>query len=165
MYIIDMETNKLIAASLASHPYGESAGRAEIGLTEATEAPTTAWERGQYAKMATDALSAPARCEQWDAVYRAAICAAAQAVQARDWGAKRQALAVAAQADKNRDVVLGAIFGSPQDVPAQYSAFAAAGAAITREQSSAAKRLVAADKPVAKAAPAAKPWVRQAWMG
>lgn len=84
---------------------------------------------------------------RWDAIYRAAVCAAAQAVQSKAWEAKRQALAIAAQADRGRQVVLGAIFGARREIPHQYAALEAAGRGITREQSSAALRLLAADKP------------------
>lgn len=88
--------------------------------------------------------------ERWDAIFRAAVCAAAQAIQARDWPAKRQALVVADQADRNRQVVLAAIFGRPNEVPAQYAALERAGMTISRDESSAALKIIAADRAAMK---------------
>jgi hypothetical protein len=82
---------------------------------------------------------------RWDAIYRAAVCSAAQAISARDWTAKRQALAVADQADAARQPMMAALFGRPKEIPAQYAALERAGATLTREDSSAALRVIAAD--------------------
>ena len=87
---------------------------------------------------------------RWDSIYRAAVCSAAEAIAARDWAAKRAAMVVAQQADGLRDRVTCAIFGG-QDVPAAYAAYEAAGARISREQSSAALRAIAADDRAAAA--------------
>ena len=81
---------------------------------------------------------------RWDSIYRAAVCSAAEAIAARDWAAKRAAMVVAQQADGLRDRVTCAIFGG-RDVPASYAAYEAAGARISREQSNAALRAIAAD--------------------
>lgn len=90
-------------------------------------------------------LAAGALRARWDAIYRAAICAAAQAIQARDWNAKRQALAVADQASSGRDAMIVSIFGA-RDIPAQYRALEDAGAQLTRQDSSAALAIIAADR-------------------
>jgi hypothetical protein len=95
---------------------------------------------------------------RWDAIYRAAVCTAAQAIAARDWTAKRQALAVADQADAARQPVMAALFGRPKEVPAQYAALERAGATLTREDSSAALRVIAADRAAMRAQ--RKPGVR-----
>lgn len=84
--------------------------------------------------------------ERWDAVYRAAVCAAAQAIEARNWEAKRQALAVAQQADEGRQILIAAIFGRPREIPAQYAGLERAGATITRAESSAALKVIASDR-------------------
>lgn len=104
------------------------------------------------AEAAIDAKLAAAKAQgasdvgRWDAIYRAAVCAAAQAIQARDWSAKRQALAVAEQADANRQVVFAALFGRAKEVPAQYASLERAGRALTRAESSAALNIIAADR-------------------
>ena len=92
-----------------------------------------------------------ADAERWDLIYRAAVCAAAQAIAARDWAAKRQALAVADQADAARQPLIASIFGRPKEVPAQYAALERAGASLTREESSAALRVIAADRAAMRA--------------
>lgn len=88
--------------------------------------------------------------ERWGAIYRAAVCAAAQAIAGRDWAAKRQALAIAEQADKGRQVVFAAIFGAPKAIPAQYAGMERSGAAISRAESSAALKVIAADRAAAR---------------
>jgi hypothetical protein len=95
---------------------------------------------------------------RWDAIYRAAVCSAAQAIAARDWTAKRQALAVADQADAARQPMMAALFGRPKEIPAQYAALERAGATLTREDSSAALRVIAADRAAMRAQ--RKPGVR-----
>lgn len=88
--------------------------------------------------------------ERWDAIYRAAVCAAAQAIKARDWAAKRQALSVAQQADEGRQRVIAAIFGGQREIPAQYAGLEKAGRSISRAESSAALAVIAADSPATK---------------
>lgn len=84
--------------------------------------------------------------QRWDAIFRAAACAAAEAIGQRNWQAKRQALAVMAQADEGRNRVVAAIFGAPRQIPAQYAGLERAGASITRAESSAAMAVIAADR-------------------
>jgi len=86
-----------------------------------------------------------AEAERWDAIYRAAVCAAADAIRQRDWTAKRQALAVTDQAKASRDLLLAEIFGAKK-VPAQYADMERAGRLLTRADSSAALKVIAADK-------------------
>jgi len=120
--------------------------REEFEAAEATAAKLT--EQAIDAKTADAAHRGASDAKRWDAIYRAAVCAAAQAIQARDWAAKRQALAVSEQADANRQVVLAAIFGRAKEVPAQYAGLERAGASITRDESSAALKIIAADRAV-----------------
>lgn len=84
---------------------------------------------------------------RWDAIYRAAAVAAAAAIRRRDFAAKRQSLAVLQQAGGYRDAVLTSVFGAPIEVPAAYADLELAGAELTRDQVSAALRVIEADKP------------------
>ena len=83
--------------------------------------------------------------DQWDRVYRVAVCAAAEAIAARNWSAKRQALDLAKEADAARCVVSAAVFGAAP-VPAQYAELVDMGAGITREQTKAAWAVIRGDR-------------------
>lgn len=122
--------------------------QADFEAAEAREAAEASDRMGRR----IDAAQAQGRrdSDRWDAIYRAAVCAAAQAIERRDWAAKRQALAVAEQADAARSIMIAAIFGRPREIPAQYAGMERAGATITREQSSAALKVIAADRAVMK---------------
>jgi cytochrome P450 len=115
----------------------------EAAQAEAANAALDARIERAQAQGATDA-------DRWDAIYRAAVCAAAQAIEARNWEAKRQALAVAQQADEGRQQVIAAIFGRPREIPAQYAGLEKAGASISRAESSAALKVIAADRDAAR---------------
>jgi hypothetical protein len=88
--------------------------------------------------------------DDWEAVRRAAWVAAAEAVEARDWAAKRQAVAVARQAIDAACVVGAAIFGQRQ-MPAAYAPLVEAGRRVTKAQAAAAWQVVDADDRAARA--------------
>ena len=126
------------------------------GLTRADfEVAETAQARAADASLDARLDAARAKGDvdaaRWDAIYRASVCAAAQAIAARDWAAKRQALAVADQADAARQLMIAALFGRPKEIPAQYAALERAGATLTRTESSAALRVIAADRAAMRA--------------
>jgi hypothetical protein len=117
------------------------------GLSEAEfEALEAAADAAVDARLAESAAAATADRARWEAIYRAAVCAAAEAIRAVNWGAKRQALAVAEQADRGRCIMRTSLFGTAESIPAQYAGLEAAGRSITREESSAALQAVAADR-------------------
>ena len=97
-------------------------------------------------KLDASARNAQIDADRWDAIYRAAVCAAAQAIQARDWVTKKAALAIASQADTGRQVLFAALFGEPKEIPAAYAGFEKAGRNLTRTDSSAALKIIAADR-------------------
>jgi len=123
--------------------------QAEFEAAEAAEA--RAADAAMDARIEAARVKGEADAARWDAIYRAAVCAAAQAIAARDWAAKRQALAVADQADAARQPILAALFGRPAEIPAQYAALERAGATLTRDDSSAALRVIAADRAAMRA--------------
>lgn len=114
---------------------------------EAQEAAEAAEVESQIESAKSQASS---DADRWDSIYRAAVCAAAQAIQGRNWDAKRQALAVAQQADEGRQRVIAAIFGRPREIPAQYAGLEKAGRSISRAESSAALKIIAADRDAAR---------------
>lgn len=119
-------------------------GQAEFEAREAAEAVALdAQIEGAKAQGSSDA-------DRWDAIYRAAVCAAAQAIQSRNWDAKRQALAVAQQADEGRQRVIAAIFGRRREIPAQYAGLEKAGRSISRAESSAGLKIIADDRDAAR---------------
>lgn len=129
---------------VCSNPFGPDQGEgsdavmltaSEIASEEA--ARKSAWDGLDAKKSAT--------AEDWDAVYRAAVCAAAEAITQRDWNAKRQALAVAEQADAGRDIMVGSIFGA-RPVPQQYAGLLEVGRTISRVESSVALKVIAVDR-------------------
>lgn len=129
---------------ICQNPYGPDQGeevQAESWSAERQASEEAARKAGWSA---LDQQKAQSR-DDWDAVYRAAVCAAAQAIAQRNWDAKRQALSVAAQADTNRQMMVGAIFGA-REVPAQYRGLLEAGRSITRAESNEALKAIAADK-------------------
>lgn len=123
--------------------------RAEFEAAEAAQA--RAADAAMDARIDAVRVKGEADAARWDAIYRAAVCAAAQAIAARDWAAKRQALAVADQADAARQPVMAALFGRPREIPAQYAALERAGATLTRDDSSAALKVIAADRAAMRA--------------
>ncbi len=133
-------------AEEARHRRAVASGLSEAEFSAAEESAEAAADAAIDVRLAEAAVRGASDSTRWDAVYRAAVCAAAQAIQARDWPAKRQALAVAAQADGNRQSVLAAVFGRPTEVPAQYLGLERAGSSITRAESSAALKSIAADR-------------------
>lgn len=94
---------------------------------------------------------------RWDAIFRAAACAAAEAIKSRNWDAKRHALAVMAQAAEGRDRVVAAIFGARREIPAQYAGLERAGAHIQRGDVAEAMAVIAADKQQARRSDLAQP--------
>lgn len=118
---------------------------------EAQEAEKHAAEDAEMdATIAAAQDHATSEAERWDSIYRAAVCAAAQAIQSRNWDAKRQALSVAQQADDGRQRLIAAIFGAPRSIPHQYAELEKAGRSISRDESSAALKVIAADRDAAR---------------
>lgn len=135
-YITDMDTQHIY--DIGAGYYGDEQVSAE-----------------QLAREAAAASKWVANAVRWEAVYRAAMVAAAQATNSGDWAAKRAALGVAQQACDGRNTanakLIGAIFGQ-RDVPAGYARFESAGRAVSDADLASAEAVVAADADAANAA-------------
>jgi hypothetical protein len=113
-----------------------------LAAIEQSERSTT-----RAAMLASFGAGSATEADQWQAIHRAALVAAANAIQSQDMGAKRDALAVATRAGEDGDVVIRAIFGAAgDDALCRYADLAAVGRGITSAQVVEAKAVIRAEK-------------------
>ena len=102
-------------------------------------------EFGLSAEEAAAHASARQQARDWAAVHRAALVAAAEAIKAGNWAAKREALAMADQAWGCADIMVRTVFGAAREVPARYADLVEMGCRVTSAQVVEAKAVIRAD--------------------
>ncbi len=109
-------------------------------------------EFGLSADEAAEWAAAQQQADQWAAIHRAALVAAAEAIKGRNWAAKREALALADQAWGCADVMVRTVFGTAREVPARYADLVELGRGVTSAHVVEAKAVIRADADAARLA-------------